>query len=126
MNTLAPNTAAEFARRYIALWNETDHDRRRAMIADGWTEDASYLDPMTTGSGHAGINALIAGVQQQFPGHRFALVGTPDGHNGRLRFSWSLAADGGAPVAYGTDFALVAEDGRFQSVTGFLDRGAGA
>ena len=31
---------------YIAIWNEGDPERRRAHIAQTWTEDASYVDPM--------------------------------------------------------------------------------
>ncbi len=113
--------AATIAGRYIALWNETDQDRRRALMADLWTEDAAYLDPIMRGNGQAAIDALIDGVHHRFPGHRFALAGTPDGHNDRLRFSWSLAPEGGAAVAHGTDFAVLAADGRLRSVTGFLD-----
>ena len=118
--------AAEIATRYIALWNETDADRRRDLITRAWTENARYIDPMMQGEGHDGIDAMIANVQRQFPGHRFALAGKPDGHADRIRFSWKLAAAGaaeGAPaVAQGTDFGIVAADGRLASVTGFLDQ----
>ena len=34
---------------YIDSWNETDPDRRRAIIARVWTEDASYVDPLAVG-----------------------------------------------------------------------------
>jgi hypothetical protein len=113
----------EIANRYIALWNETDAGKRRTLIAKAWTEDATYVDPLMKGDGHAGIDAMIAGVQQRFAGHSFALRGTPEGHNDRIRFSWSLA-NGGAPVAHGTDFALVTGDGKLKAVTGFLDANA--
>ncbi|PWC37839.1 nuclear transport factor 2 family protein [Azospirillum sp. TSO35-2] len=118
--------AAAIADRYIATWNETDPDRRRALIAAGWAEDASYLDPLAGVRGHAELNALIDAVQRQFPGLRFSLRGTAEGHNDRLRFSWSLAPAGGAPVAGGTDFAVLAPDGRLLSVTGFLDHAPAA
>lgn len=42
-------------------------------------------------------------------------------HHDRLRFSWTLAANEGDPVAIGTDFATVASDGRLSTVTGFLE-----
>ena len=29
---------------YIAAWNETDSDRRRAVIARTWTDGGHYLD----------------------------------------------------------------------------------
>ena len=107
---------------YIAAWNETDPDRRRALVADTFADDASYLDPLMSGDGHDGIAAMIAGAQQQFPGHRFELSAGPDAHHDRVRFAWTLVgADGGAPVAAGVDFATVADDGRLRAVTGFLE-----
>jgi hypothetical protein len=107
--------------RYIAMWNEPDADKRRALVARTVTDDAAYLDPLMAGEGVDGIAAMIGGAQQQFPGHRFALVAGPDAHNDRVRFTWSLAPAGGEPVAIGVDFATVAGDGRLRSITGFLE-----
>lgn len=107
--------------RYIAAWNETDAGRRRDLIARTWTEGASYLDPLMRSDGHAGIDAMIAGVQAKFPGHRFSLAGKVDAVEDRVRFCWALAPDGGPALVKGTDFAVVA-DGRLQAVTGFLDQ----
>jgi len=107
---------------YIAMWNETSPERRRAIIADVWTHDASYLDPMMEGEGHAGIDAMVAGAQQQFPGHRFELAAGPDAHHDRVRFAWRLVgAEGGDQVAAGVDFATLGDDGRLRAVTGFLE-----
>jgi SnoaL-like domain len=106
---------------YIAMWNETDETERRALVARTTTEDATYVDPLTNGEGTDGIAAMIGGAQQQFPGHAFALRSGPEVHHDRLRFSWTLAANGGDPVAVGTDFATVAFDGRLSAVTGFLE-----
>ena len=111
--------------RYIDIWNERDPQRRRELIAQTWTEDATYVDPMLTGSGHDGIDAMIGGAQQQFPGHRFELAGAPDAHHDRVRFTWQLfGEDGQVPVATGIDFATVADDGRLKDVTGFLEQPA--
>lgn len=113
--------AKDIAARYIEAWNETEPTRCRELVAATWTADASYLDPMMQGDGPDQIAALIGAVHERFPGHRFALTGTPDGHNGRVRFSWTLGVAGAPVVARGTDFAVTAEDGRLRSVTGFLD-----
>ncbi len=67
---------------------------------------------------------MIGGAQEQYPGHRFALVTGPDTHHDRVRFSWSIAPEGGEPIAIGVDFATVADDGRMNSITGFLDPAA--
>src|SRR5262245_54804818 len=105
---------------YIAAWNETDSDRRRNLVADAFTDDASYVDPVMTGDGTDGIAAMIGAAQQQFPGHRFELSAGPDAHHDRVRFAWTLIGNG-APVAAGIDFATVADDGRLRAVTGFLE-----
>ena len=33
----------DLVERYIATWNETDAERRRALIARTFTENASYI-----------------------------------------------------------------------------------
>ena len=109
---------------YIAMWNETDAQQRRELVAQTVTEDASYLDPVMAGDGVEGIAEMIGGAQQQFPGHRFTLIDGPDAHHDRVRFTWSLAADGGDAVATGTDFVTLADDGRMRTITGFLEPAA--
>lgn len=111
-------------RTYIEMWNETDPHRRRELVAATVTDDANYLDPIMSGSGPDAISDMIAGAQQQFPGHRFRLVSGPDAHHDRVRFTWALGADGGTPVAIGVDFARTAEDGRMREITGFLEPAA--
>ena len=110
---------------YIAMWNETDPDRRRELVAQTVTEDADYVDPVMEGAGVDEIAGMIGAAQAQFPGHRFALIAGPEAHHDRVRFTWSLAAaDGAAPVAIGVDFASLAGDGRMRSITGFLEPAA--
>jgi hypothetical protein len=111
--------------RYIAMWNETDAGRRRDLIAKVWSEDACYLDPLMQGEGHAGIDTMVHGVQQRFPGHRFRRTSDVDGHHDRVRFAWELAPDGGPALVSGIDFGVVA-DNRLQTITGFLDQAPGA
>jgi len=111
----------ELIDRYIAMWNETDAGRRRALIARTWTEGASYLDPVMQGEGRSGIDAMVAGVQQRFPGHRFRRTSPVDAHHDRLRFSWELAPEAGPALVKGTDVGFVT-DGRLATITGFFDQ----
>jgi len=115
------NDSTRIANRYIAVWNETDAARRRALLAEGWTESASYIDPLMQGQGHEQIGALIGAVHQRFPGFRFTLDGRVDGYGDQVRFSWALGPEGQADLVKGTDFAVL-EDGRLKAVTGFLDK----
>ena len=83
--------------------------------------DARYVDPLMSGDGHDGVDALIAGVQQRFPDFKFRLIGEPNGFGDHVRFSWGLGPDGGDSPIKGTDFAVLS-DGRIRSITGFLDQ----
>jgi SnoaL-like protein len=106
---------------YFAMWNESDPTRRRAVTAATWARDAIYRDPLFAADGHAGLDAMVVAVHEQFPGHRFRLTGAVDVHHDRARWEWELAGpDGGAPVAAGVDFAALARDGRLREVTGFF------
>ena len=107
--------------RYFAVWNETDAAQRRDLIAQTWTEDASYVDPLMEGAGQAGIDAMVGGVQAQFPGHAFRRTGPVDAHHGRVRFTWELGPEGAPAIVTGVDFGVVVGD-RLQSITGFLDQ----
>ena len=113
--------ATKIADAYIALWNETDRTRRKALIVKAWTEDAIYVDPVMRGRGHEEIDALIGAVHERFPGARFALSGKPDGYADHVRFSWTLGTSTEPPIAHGTDFGTMAGDGRLKSIAGFLD-----
>jgi hypothetical protein len=110
---------------YIAMWNETSPEARRAMVARAFGEDGTYLDPLMAGEGPDGIDAMVAGAQAQFPGARFELTGGPDHHHDRVRFAWRMiGGDGAGEIARGVDFATLADDGRLRSVTGFLEPAA--
>ena len=108
--------------QYIAIWNTIDASARRELIAETLSATIDYRDPLLQGDGHAGIDALIAGVQAQFPEHTFRLKPPVDAHSNHLRFSWEMFGPHGAtPVLAGTDFAIIEPGGRIESITGFLD-----
>ena len=108
---------------YFAMWNETDPARRREVVAATWAERPTYVDPMVAADDRAGLDAMVAGVHQQFPGHRFRLTGPVDAHHDQARWGWELAGPDG-PVAAGVDFAVLDADGRLRAVTGFIEPAA--
>jgi len=125
MMELAMSEPTELIDHYIAMWNETDPDRRRMLIARTWTEDAHYLDPVLEGDGRSGIDEIVQAVHQRFPAHRFRRTSEVDTHHDRVRFSWELAPEDGATVVAGVDFGILAGD-RLRMVTGFFDHVATA
>jgi SnoaL-like domain len=104
---------------YLSMWNETDAARRQATIDRIWTEDCRYLDPVLQATGREALDGMVAGVHQQFPGHRFRRTSGIDGHHDRLRFSWELVGPDGTVAVGGVDVAEV-DAGRLKSVTGFF------
>ncbi len=112
----------ELVERYIASWNETAADKRRTMIDELYTEDASYVDPMVEAHGREAIDETIATVQRQFPELVFGLLGSVDAHHDRVRFSWGLGPRGGEPLVIGFDVAVSDGGSRLSQVHGFLDK----
>ena len=108
--------------RYLACWNETDAGARRALIAENWSEEPRYTDPLVDVQGRASIDATIAAVHQQFPGFVFTPVGHVDAHHQQARFGWGLGPQGAEPVVIGFDVVMLDEDGRIETVLGFLDK----
>ena len=117
--------ASSIADRYLATWNEPDAARRHALVAELWSPQGRYADPLMSGEGHAGIACMIEAARAQLPGLRFTPRGEADGHGAFARFSWSLGPVGGAPVAGGTDVVRLDADGRLAEVIGFLDGSVG-
>lgn len=115
------NDASTIAETYIALWNEADATVRMGLLDRYWSEDATYVDPIMSGAGHAQVNALIAGVHERFPDFRFSLIGTPDGYDSHVRFAWGLGPEGADAPIKGSDVVRI-EDGRLKAVIGFLDQ----
>ena len=108
--------------RYLAAWNATDPAARRDAIAAVFTPDARYVDPLADVTGHDGVDALIAGAQEQFAGLEFSRGALLDAHHDVVRFTWHLGPAGAEPVVIGFDVAEIAGDGRLQRVHGFLDK----
>ena len=110
------------ATTYLACWNETDPDARRTLLAQGWNEDATYVDPMVDVTGRDQLDATIAAVQAQFPEFRFSALGDVDEHHRQARFRWGLGVPGAEPVIEGFDVVLTDDAGRITTVLGFLDK----
>ena len=65
---------------------------------------------------------MIAAAQAQYPRYRLHLVSGIETQNGYIRFSWAAGGIPEAPLYLGgTDFAVIAPDGRLKIVAGFVD-----
>lgn len=109
------------ATRYIDAWNTREPGARRAAVAALFTDGARYVDPLVDVTGHAELEAAIAGVQAQFPDWEFRLTGLVDAHHDQVRFTWALGPADAPAVIIGSDVAVRAGD-RIDRVYGFLDQ----
>ena len=107
---------------YFAVWNEPDQARRRARIAEVWSPGATYVDPMFAAQGAEALEALVAGLHQNYPGHTFRQTGPLDVHHDRARWGWDFLAPDGKLVMSGVDFAVLDADGKLRDVTGFFQQ----
>ncbi len=106
--------------RYLDIWNEADADKRAAAIAELFTADAPYIDPLAAVEGHEGFGAVVAGARDQFKGLTFELHGSVDAHHNQARFQWGLVTEPGAePIV---DVIVTDDAGRIKGVYGFLDK----
>lgn len=107
---------------YLNTWNATDAADRRALLERYWAQGATYTDPLADVTGAEEISAAIGTVHDQFPGLVFTLVSGPDTHHRQSRFQWGLGPRDADPVVVGFDVLTTDEDGRIQTVLGFLDK----
>jgi hypothetical protein len=121
--TTAPSPPRSFdgvVERYFAAWNETNTERRRALVDATWTPDGVYCDPLSLAEGPEAIDEMVAGIQSHYPDHALNLTSAVEEHHGRLRFEWTIFDPSGAPMVEGLDVVELADDGRFQRLSGFF------
>ncbi len=114
----------EIVDRYFAAWNETDRTRRLDHIAAAWAPEARYVDPLSDVAGHAGFDAMLTGLQAQYPEHTVQRTSAIEQHHDCVRFEWEILDPEAAVFVTGVDYAQLAADGRLLSVTGFFGTAA--
>lgn len=118
--TTAADDVTSTVDTYLSMWNEEDPARRAGLIETAWTAEGRYVDPLLEAQGHAGLSEMVAGLHAHYPGHRFRRTSAVDVHHDQVRFGWELFAPDGTITVGGIDVAELADDGRFQRITGFF------
>jgi SnoaL-like domain len=115
----------EFARRYIAVWNEPDPKLRRLAIAELFAPDAVHYTPSQEVRGHAELEARITTAYEKWvdPGvYLFRSVPKANGHHNAVRFNWEMVTVATGKVdSIGFDFIVLDDDGRIRSDHQFVD-----
>jgi hypothetical protein len=115
----------DIVRRYVALWNEADAERRRAMIAELFAPDAAQFTPTKQVHGHGEMEQRVILSHEKWvrdERRMFLPLGEPSGHNDIIRMRWQMVhQDGGPATSVGTDVLLLDAQGRIRTDWQFVD-----
>jgi hypothetical protein len=107
---------------YVATWNESDLDRRLALIEKAWAEDGRYVAESSDVTGHDAINDNVVRIQNKYPNRIFLRTSEIFFLRDRARYTWAMLDPAGSATIGGVDYALFAADGRIKRVTCVYDR----
>jgi hypothetical protein len=114
-----------FVQDYIAVWNEPDAERRRALIRSLWQEDAQHLARTLEAVGHGGIEKRVTDAYDKWVKEKdnvFRLRDGVDGHHDTIKLRWEmLPARGGEVISIGFDFLVLGGDGRIRAGYQFIE-----
>ena len=106
--------------RYFSAWNERDASARAKAVANAFTAEARYCDPLADVSGHDAISSMMGALQEQHAGLSLRVSSAIDAHHDLLRFGWeAVDADGNVSIS-GIDIATIGPDGRLVALQGFF------
>jgi hypothetical protein len=122
---VAMDSAQQLADRYVAVWNETDAERRRQSIADLWIPEGEHYAGAREVRGYAGLEERIRGSHEKNVrdgGYRFRAVKDAQALHDGLTFHWEMAPpESEKIVASGLIFLLVDGPGRIRVDYQFFD-----
>lgn len=108
--------AQRLADRYVAVWNETDHEARRQAIAALWTPQGAHYIGEREAHGYAALEQRIAGSHDKnvrLNRNRFRAVRNARALRDVVTFNWEmLPRDGEQVLATGLEFLIVDPAGR--------------
>lgn len=108
--------AQALADRYVAVWNETDEERRREAIAALWVPDGQHYVGAREARGYEALEERIRGSHEKNvrdDGNRFRAASNARLLHDVVTFYWEmLPADGDTVLATGLEYLSVDGEGR--------------
>ena len=115
----------ELAKRYVALWNEDDDEKRRETILDLWAVGGRHVAPSIDVRGHDELVARVGRSHERWvvgEGCRFRQRGDATGHHDVMRVAWEMVDGAGHVESTGTEILALDDRGKIVCVYQFLDR----
>jgi hypothetical protein len=112
---------AQLLKRNISeVFDEHDACRRRAAIADLFTEDCVFTGPAGRHVGYAALDRAVVALQGRFQGFRFSALGTPQIVQDAGRIAWAYGPPEDASRITGLDM-IVTQGAKIAALYTFLD-----
>ena len=127
-NTSAPSSVGADASRIETLINrnlpevfgEGDPVRRRAAIAELYTDDCVLYVPPGAFVGHDALDKFAGDLRATHPHYVYTPHGAPQVLHNSARLAWGSGPKGGTPEYTGVDF-IIARDGKIAALYVYLD-----
>lgn len=111
--------------RYVAVWNETNAEKRRTAIPQLWAPEGVHYVRTLEARGYAELETRITGSHEKNVrdgGYRFRPAGEAQVLHGVATFRWEMVtAAGGDIEATGLEFFVLDGDGRILSDYQFIE-----
>lgn len=104
--------AEKAARTYIAMWNEPDADRRRALMEQCWAERGRLVTRISVLDGREALWKSMGGFHTDPRGLRAKLTTVIDAGETVFRFAGIVAAPDGASLGEAYDVGEIGADGK--------------
>jgi hypothetical protein len=112
---------AQLLKRNISeVFDEHDAGRRRAAIADLFTEDCVFTGPAGRHVGYAALDHAVAALHGRFQGFRFSALGAPQIVQDAGRIAWAYGPPEDASHITGLDM-IVTQGAKIAALYTFLD-----
>lgn len=115
----------ELVERYVALWNDPDPASRRAAVCGLWVEDGVNFTSSLEARGYSALEARITRAHERYVAtgeHRFRPGAEVQSHHGAAKLRWEMVrTDTGEVAAAGSEFFVLAADGRIAADYQFLE-----
>ncbi len=105
---------------YGAAWQETDADKRLALLTDCFAENGRYVDPTADVNGRSDLCDHIGEVLQSSGGGRVELTSKPSNHHDVIHFTWHVSGPDGSIFVAGHDFVHLNAEGQIAHLAGFF------
>jgi hypothetical protein len=133
--------ATELSDRYVALWNEGDPDRRRAMVAELWAPDGEHvlvppqeardlaagmkMASVFEARGHRELEVRVTDAYERFVASgEYGFRRRDDAERLRdvVKFRWEMVStQDGSVAGVGLEFLVIDAEGRIRSDYQFIE-----